>query len=240
MIHCGVGTVITNMEHALLSERIEHRPLFRQPGQLLPSRQASLQRRGWERPGMTELSAERPEDAADLLARIAGEQDRDAFEALFRHFAPRVKAYMLKLGTEVSLADELAQETMLMVWRKAVQFDRSKASPSTWIFTIARNLRIDAFRKINRPELDPNDPALVPEAEEPADQRVEREQYAVRIRAAMEGLNDEQAEVVRLSFFEDKSHSEIAEELGIPLGTVKSRLRLAFGRVREALEDITE
>jgi len=189
---------------------------------------------------MTELSAERPEDAADLLARIAGEQDREAFEALFRHFAPRVKAYMLKLGTEVSLADELAQETMLMVWRKAVQFDRSKASPSTWIFTIARNLRIDAFRKINRPELDPNDPALVPEAEEPADQRVEREQYAVLIRAAMEELNDEQAEVVRLSFFEDKSHSEIAEELGIPLGTVKSRLRLAFGRVRKALEDVTE
>lgn len=189
---------------------------------------------------MTALSADRPEDAADLLARIAAEQDRDAFEALFRHFAPRVKAYMLKLGTDGSLSDELAQETMLMVWRKAVQFDRSKASPSTWIFTIARNLRIDAFRKINRPELDPNDPALVPDAEEAADDRVEREQYAVLVRAAMKKLNDEQAEVVRLSFFEDKSHSEIAEELGIPLGTVKSRLRLAFGRVKKALEDVTE
>ncbi len=187
---------------------------------------------------MTELSADRPGDAADLVARIAAEQDRDAFEALFRHFAPRVKAYMLKLGTDGSLADELAQETMLMVWRKAVQFDRSKAAPSTWIFTIARNLRIDAFRKINRPELDPNDPALVPEAEEAADDRVEREQYAVLIRTAMKELNEEQAQVVQLSFFEDKSHSEIAEELGIPLGTVKSRLRLAFGRVRKAFEDV--
>lgn len=186
------------------------------------------------------LSAETPDEAAKLMSAIAVNQDRDAFECLFAHFAPRVKAYMLKLGTEVSLADELAQETLLMVWRKAAQFDRSKASPSTWIFTIARNLRIDAFRKINRPELDPDDPALVPEADEPADERINRLERAEVVREALKDLNEEQAEVVRLSFFEDKSHSVIAEELGIPLGTVKSRLRLAFGRIRKSVGEVLE
>lgn len=144
---------------------------------------------------------------------------------------------MLKLGTDMALADELAQETLLMVWRKAGQFDRAKAAPATWIFTIARNLRIDAFRKMNRPELDPNDPALVPDAEEPADDRIERTQRATLIREAMGALTEEQAQVIKMSFFEDKSHSVIAEELDLPLGTVKSRLRLAFARVRKVLEE---
>ncbi|MBO6519807.1 MAG: sigma-70 family RNA polymerase sigma factor [Rhodospirillales bacterium] len=174
------------------------------------------------------------------MQRVAEDADRQAFELLFRHFAPRVKAYMLKLGTAESLADELAQETLLTVWRKAPQFDRSKASPSTWIFTIARNLRIDAFRKISRPELDPNDPALVPDPEEPQDDRVNRLQRADVIREAMRTLNDDQAAVVRLSFFEDMSHSAIAEQLDLPLGTVKSRLRLAFARIREAVGDELE
>jgi RNA polymerase sigma factor (sigma-70 family) len=195
-----------------------------------------------KRIGMTEmaLSAETPDDAARLMTAIAATQDRDAFACLFAHFAPRVKAYMLKLGTEASLADELAQETLLTVWRKAGQFDRSKASPSTWIFTIARNLRIDAFRKIKRPELDPEDPALVPDADEAADDRIDRLERASVIREALKDLNEEQAEVVRLSFFEDKSHSVIAEELGIPLGTVKSRLRLAFGRIRKVVGESLE
>lgn len=184
-----------------------------------------------------DISAATPDGAAELMRRVAEASDRAAFELLFSHYAPRVKAYMLKLGTEGALADELAQETLLTVWRKAVQFDRTKASPSTWIFTIARNLRIDAFRRINRPELDPNDPALVPDAEEAADDRIERLERTGQIRAALKHLNEEQAEVVRMSFFEDKSHSVIADELGLPLGTVKSRLRLAFGRIRKALED---
>lgn len=186
------------------------------------------------------LDAGTPDGASHVMDLIANNKDKAAFKVLFQHYAPRVKAYMLKLGTENSLADELAQETLLMVWRKAEQFDRSKASPSTWIFTIARNLRIDAFRKLNRPELDPEDPALVPEAEEAADDRVDRIERAAIIREALKDLNDEQAEVIRLSFFEDKSHSVISEELGVPLGTVKSRLRLAFGRIRKTLGDELE
>lgn len=186
------------------------------------------------------MDASSPDGAAHAMNLIARDKDKAAFKALFQHFAPRVKAYMLKLGTENSLADELAQETLLMVWRKAEQFDRSKAAPSTWIFTIARNLRIDAFRKLNRPELDPEDPALVPEAEEAADDRVGRLERAGIIREALKDLSEEQAEVIRLSFFEDKSHSVISEELGVPLGTVKSRLRLAFGRIRKRLGDELE
>lgn len=180
-------------------------------------------------------TAETADGATSLMYRVASTGDRQAFAVLFAHFAPRVKSYMLKLGTNDSLADELAQETLLTVWRKAGQFDRAKASPSTWIFTIARNLRIDAFRKISRPELDPNDPALVPDHEEPQDDRVVRLQQAEKVRDAMGLLNEEQSEVVRLSFFEDMSHSAIAEHLGLPLGTVKSRLRLAFSKIRDAV-----
>jgi RNA polymerase sigma-70 factor (ECF subfamily) len=182
-------------------------------------------------------TAETPEGATRLMQRIAEDADRQAFEILFGHFAPRVKAYMLKLGTAEALAEDLAQETLLTVWRKAAQFDRSKASPSTWIFTIARNLRIDAFRKISRPELDPNDPALIPEAEEAQDDRVNRLQRADVIREAIKELSGEQAEVIRLSFFEELSHSAIAERLDLPLGTVKSRLRLAFAKIRDAVGD---
>lgn len=185
-------------------------------------------------------AADTPEGATALMTRLAEAQDRDAFALLFAHFAPRVKAYMLKLGTNETLADELAQETLLMVWRKAAKFDRAKASPSTWIFTIARNLRIDAFRKISRPELDPNDPALIPEEEEPQDDRVGRLQRARVIRDAMMTLNEEQAEVVRLSFFEDMTHSAIADHLDLPLGTVKSRLRLAFAKIRDAVGETLE
>ena len=140
----------------------------------------SLRSHGRGRWPVTDIpkTIETAEDATVLMHRIAGHQDRQAFEVLFAHFAPRVKAYMLKLGTADALADELAQEALLTVWRKAEQFDRAKASPSTWIFTIARNLRIDAFRKISRPELDPNDPALVPDPEEAQDDRVNRLQRA--------------------------------------------------------------
>lgn len=186
------------------------------------------------------LDAGTPDGAAHVMHLIAQDKDKEAFKVLFQHYAPRVKGYMLKLGTENSLADELAQETLLMVWRKAEQFDRRKASPSTWIFTIARNLRIDAFRKLNRPELDPEDPALIPEPEEAADDRVGRIERAKYIAGALKELNAEQAQVVRMSFYEDKSHSVIAEELGVPLGTVKSRLRLAFGRIRKILGDELE
>ena len=108
-------------------------------------------------------------DLSALLAAVGAARDRAAFEALFRHFAPRIKAYLLRLGAGSPGAEDLAQEAMLSVWRKAVLFDPAKASAATWIFTIARNLRIDALRRERRPEFDPGDPAFVPDAEPQAD-----------------------------------------------------------------------
>lgn len=177
-----------------------------------------------------------PKDPASQIVRIANHQDRAAFAALFSHFAPRIKAYLVRLGTPSSQAEDLAQEAMLSVWRKASYYDPSRAGASTWIFTIARNLRIDALRREKRPDLLKEDP--LPPSEIPsADALVEADQRDSRIRVALTSLSPEQAEAVRLSFFEDAPHSEIAERLNIPLGTVKSRLRLAMIRLRAALED---
>lgn len=172
-----------------------------------------------------------------LLEAVAIDRDKSAFAELFEYYAPRVKSYLIRLGSDAGVADELAQEALLSVWRKAHLFDKRKASAGTWIFTIARNLRIDALRRENRPELDPEDPALVPEAERPADDAVASAQTGEQIRLALKTLPSEQVEVVRLSFYEEMSHSAIAEQLDIPLGTVKSRLRLACGRIRKLLED---
>jgi len=174
---------------------------------------------------------------ADMIEAIATRGDRGAFAALFGHFAPRVKSYMLRLGAEPRLADELAQETLLAVWRKAAAFDPAKAAPSTWIFTIARNLRIDAARRARRVE-PADDPSDAPDAEPAPDEALVAAQSETRVRQALASLPIEQAEVVRLSFFSDKPHSEIAAELRLPLGTVKSRLRLAMRRLRDLLGDL--
>lgn len=181
---------------------------------------------------MTETSSPAPAQLNDLVLLVAEVRDRKAFETLFAHFAPRVKAYLLRLGAGSAVAEDLAQEAMLSVWRKASLFDPSRASAATWIFTIARNLRIDALRRERRPDFDPNDPALVPDDGPGGDALLMREDEEARIRDALAQLPPEQAEVVRLSFFADKPHSAIAMELGLPLGTVKSRLRLAMARIR--------
>ena len=134
------------------------------------------------------------------------------------------------------------QEVMLLVWRRAETYDPAQASASTWVFTIARNKRIDALRREHRPEIDPDDPALVPalvpERPDSADRRVELRESTSRLRAALKELPAEQAELLRLAYFEDKPHSAISAERGLPLGTVKSRLRLAVERLRKALRDI--
>lgn len=174
---------------------------------------------------------------AALVVDVAERRDRDAFARLFRHFAPRVKAYVMRLGTDPAAAEDLAQDVMLTVWRRAAQFDRTKASLSTWIFTIARNRRIDVLRRERRPELDPNDPALVREPEAPADEMIDTAERHQLLRQAVTTLPKEQAELLRVAYFEDQSHSKIAERFGLPLGTVKSRLRLALAKLRPALEE---
>ena len=170
-----------------------------------------------------------------ILRRIAESRDRAAFQELFEHFAPRVKAYAMKLGASAQAAEDLAQEAMLTVWRKAGLFDPARAAASTWIFTIARNLRIDLLRRERLMRLDGGDPSLAPETEPDAGESFDARQDGEALRHALRTLPAEQSQIVMLSFFSDKPHSQIAAELNIPLGTVKSRLRLAMARLRAGL-----
>lgn len=189
--------------------------------------------------GMTQNNS--PADGPDhgaLIRAIAQHRDRAAFATMFGHFAPRVKAWMMRGGCNSAAAEELAQETMLAVWQKAASFDASRAAASTWIFTIARNLRIDALRRERHPSSLMPDPAEAPQPQISADGKLAMEQEEACIRAALDRLPAEQAEVVRKAFFEEKPHVQIERELGIPLGTVKSRLRLAMNRLRAALGNL--
>jgi RNA polymerase sigma-70 factor (ECF subfamily) len=173
---------------------------------------------------------------SDLLVRVA-QQDLMAFRAVFDHFAPRLKAFLMGQGTNPQMSEEVVQETMVKVWRKADQYEPARAAASTWIFTIARNLRIDHIRKANRPEPDMDDPAFVPEPEPLATETISRAQDAAQLHAAMSELSEDQRAVLQLAYFEEKAHPEIAETLGIPLGTVKSRIRLAMKNIRSKIGD---
>ena len=176
---------------------------------------------------------------ADIRA-VAQAQDRAAFARVFAFYGPRVKAYLRRLGAEDAVAEDLTQEVMLSIWRRAHQFDRSRAALSTWVYTIARNRRIDVLRRERRPELDPEDPALVGDTElaPRGDHYAQSEQARREVMRAVEQLPVEQAQLLRIFYFEDKPHSVIAEELGLPLGTVKSRLRLALGKLRVLLNGL--
>jgi RNA polymerase sigma-70 factor (ECF subfamily) len=173
--------------------------------------------------------------AADWLEAVAQRRDQTAFAALFRSYAPRIKTYLRRLGADAATAEELTQEAMLLVWRKSALFDRQRASAATWIFTIARNVRIDRLRHEFRPEIDPHDPLLAPDAAVPADEQVDTQRRDRQLRSLLQQLPRDQSTVIALSFFEDVPHSEIALRLGLPLGTVKSRLRLALQRIRRLL-----
>ena len=199
---------------------------------------ASLHLSGW---GLIRMNGQTaPEDQPsmeELMLAVSSRRDVDAFEVIFKHFAPRVKTYMAKLSADTQTAEELMQETMIAVWNKADQFDVAKGALSTWIFTIARNQRIDAVRRARRPEFDPTDPAFVPDEEQPADLRIAERQSASQLRAAMADLPKEQSTLLELAYFEESTHSAIAKKLNLPLGTVKSRLRLAFNKLRAALDN---
>ena len=171
------------------------------------------------------------------MARIAADQSREAFAELFAFFAPRLKAYMLRLGAAEAEAEELTQDVMMTVWRKAGMYDRRQASVSTWIFRVARNRRIDVQRRTSKPPLEPDEPMLRPAEVEQPDSAVSRMQMEEQVRAQLSTLPDEQLALLQAAFYDGLSHSEIARSHGLPLGTVKSRIRLALARLRGVLDD---
>ena len=223
------------MEGQLTLQRTAHADLA--PGPARPYARSVRRRR--QRPGSWKKTrTDAIEQLDQCIAAVAEHRDRAAFRALFDHFAPRLNAFLLGQGADPGQAEDVVQETMVNVWRKAAQFDPARASAATWVYTIARNLRIDMIRKARRPEPDMNDPAMVPDAEPGADDQIARNQETDRLKAAVAALPEAQQEVLRLAFFEEKAHSEVAEVLGIPLGTVKSRIRLALKSIRSTFGDI--
>jgi RNA polymerase sigma-70 factor (ECF subfamily) len=173
---------------------------------------------------------------SDQLKKIAQERDASAFRQLFLTFGPKVRALMLRQGADRETADEIVQETMLAVWRKSHLFAEHKGSISTWIFTIARNLRVDRVRRQVVWQGFCENFETLPNSEEPADERLAREQERERMGSALAELPAEQLQIIRLSFEDGLSQSEIAGKLNLPLGTVKSRMRLAYDKLRGSVE----
>jgi len=173
---------------------------------------------------------------ADCMAAISANRSKEAFAELFDFYAPRIKSYMLRLGASDSEAEELAQDVMITVWQKAGMYDRNQASVSTWMFRIARNRRIDAQRRQRRPELTADDPMLRPPEIEQPDALLARDQLEGIVRSELVKLPLDQLRLLQAAFYDGLSHSEIARAFNLPLGTVKSRIRLAFLRLRGELE----
>jgi RNA polymerase sigma-70 factor, ECF subfamily len=176
-----------------------------------------------------------PSDA-DLIRAVAG-KDRAAFSLLFDRYAGRVKAFMMRGGASEADADEIAQDVMVSIWRRAESFDPAKAAASTWIYAIARNRRIDLVRQMRRPMPDPMDPLFQADPEPDGLETVSLAEREGLVRESLGTLAPEQLEVLRMAFYDGMSHAEIAESTGLPLGTVKSRIRLAFRHLRGALGD---
>ena len=169
-----------------------------------------------------------------LLAAVAG-RDRAAFAELFARYAGRVKGFLIQSGAEEGAAEEIAQEVMVTLWRRAARFDPDRAGAATWIFTIARNRRIDGLRRAGRRDGQTGAPLVDPEPAASAEADLAGAERDARVRAAVAALSEDQRSVVRLAFFAGLTQTEIATRLALPLGTVKSRLRLAFDRLRREL-----
>jgi RNA polymerase sigma factor (sigma-70 family) len=173
----------------------------------------------------------------DLLTAVGAARDGEAFTVLFDHFGPRVHAQMIRLGLAPFAAADVTQDVMETIWRKAHLFDRRKSAAATWVFHIARNRRIDVRRRSREWPCAAENFVAIPDPAELGDERIETAQREQCVRAALGVLPQEQVALVKLAFFDGLSHSTIAERMKLPLGTVKSRLRLAFCRLRRFLHD---
>lgn len=194
-----------------------------------------LRARNDHRQKVTETVTDVPKTVEWLeeIRAIRDNRDQQAFARLFEHFAPRLKAFLMKSGSTAEFAEECTQEVMATLWRKAHMFDGSKASVSTWIYTIARNRKIDMIRKQRRPE--PEELPWGPESEPDQDDVIVLAEETEQLGRALAALPEKQRSLIERAYFGELSHSEIAEETGLPLGTIKSRIRLALERLRHSM-----
>ena len=179
-----------------------------------------------------------PELAKELLQKIADKKDQTAFQQLFEDYAPRIKGFMIRSGADAATADDLAQEALSAVWRKAHMYSPDKGNPTTWIFTIVRNLRIDRFRRERVWQPLPEEHAEIASDDAGPEELVSRQERLVTLQGALKVLPPEQLEVVQLSYLEGLAHSDISERLGLPIGTVKSRMRLAYQKLRPLVDKL--
>ena len=170
------------------------------------------------------------------LANVAENQDIASFKEIFDYFSPRLKSFLMRSGADEAIAEEIIQETMTIIWTKADYYDPKVASPSTWIYTIARNKKIDILRKSRKAILEDIDTAILHPVESKADENIEHDQKFEMIAQYLDDLPEDQLNLLKMNFFEEKSHGEISEITKIPLGTVKSRIRLALEKIRGKLE----
>src|SRR6056297_600789 len=192
------------------------------------------QRQGPRPKDVTKKETTENDDWVACIQRIREHQDRQAFARLFDHFAPRVKGFLMKSGSDEALAEECTQDVMATLWQKSHLFDPTRASAATWIFTIARNRKIDALRKQRRPE--PEDLQWGPDQEPDQADVLALQQETTQLGKAISDLPEKQKILIEKAYFHDLSHSEIAQETGLPLGTIKSRIRLALDRLRHAMK----
>ena len=173
----------------------------------------------------------------EALSKIASKKDMASFKIIFDYFGPRLKSFLMSSGSTESVAEEIIQETMTIVWTKADYYNPKLASPSTWIYTIARNKKIDILRKSNKAILEDIEVASLPPIESKLEDDIELDQKFDIINKYLDDLPKDQLELLKLNFIEEKSHGEIAKITNIPLGTVKSRIRLAMEKIRTRIKN---
>ena len=170
-----------------------------------------------------------------LLVNIGESRDKVSFKKIYKYFSPRIKGYIMKLGAEESMAEEIVQETMTTIWRKSDTYDPKNAGASTWIFTIARNKRIDRLRKDGKKLSNLIDPSLQPQSEKMPDENLIDKEIKAEFSLILKKISPDQAKIIKAAYYEGKTHKEISDEIKIPLGTVKSRVRLALKHIKDEL-----
>jgi RNA polymerase sigma-70 factor (ECF subfamily) len=186
-------------------------------------------------------SSSRPDqgdDDQELMKRVAHDSDRAAFQCLFMRFGPRVKAFMINSGASADTAEDLVQDVMLTLWRKAKLYSPERGSVAAWVFTIARNLRIDRLRRQSPQAYEDIADVNLAAPDASGEEEAHLRQRDKLVGKAMAELPPDQRRVIEMSFIQDMPQADIARKLAVPLGTVKSRMRLAYVKLRERLEDV--